>query len=218
MESTLCATLSDEERRDCRIIETFYADSEGIRHRDLHLRRLARTAAALGYPYAEANVMGAIHDACAGLEGATRCRLTVDHAGQSEITQAPLPPNSAQWRVGLSAQKLRSDDPWLQLKTTRRAVYDAARANLPSGLDELLFLNERDELCEGTITNLFVERAGRLLTPPTTSGCLPGILRQSLIEQGAASEGVLTVSDLLQAEKIWVGNALRGLIPVDFRL
>lgn len=87
---------------------------------------------------------------------------------------------------------------------------------MPSGVEERIFLNERGEVCEGTITNVFVQNGNRLLTPPRSSGLLPGILRAELLDTGSplqAVEAVLTVSDLQSAEGLFCGNALRGLIP-----
>lgn len=105
---------------------------------------------------------------------------------------------------------------WLQHKTTQRQVYDLARASLPEGVDEVLFLNERNELCEGTITNLFVTLAdGRQITPPLSSGVLPGILRQSLLEGGQVEEEIVTVDMLQEAQAIHMGNSLRGLIKAE---
>ncbi len=43
-------------------------------------------------------------------------------------------------------------------------------------------------LTEGSFTSLFVERGGRLLTPPLARGLLPGILRARLIDEGRAEE------------------------------
>jgi len=75
-------------------------------------------------------------------------------------------------------------------------------------------LNERDELCEGTITNLFVTLDnGDILTPPLSSGVLPGILRETLIENGTAREVVIDHALLHAAKTLHVGNSLRGLIP-----
>ena len=48
---------------------------------------------------------------------------------------------------------------------------------------------------------------------PLSSGCLPGVLRQRLLECGAARETVLPRQALFECEGLWVGNALRGLIP-----
>ena len=83
---------------------------------------------------------------------------------------------------------------------------------MPDGIDEFVYLNERDEICEGTITNIFVKKAGQWLTPPLSSGCLPGVLRRKKIEDGSCKVKILTFSDLKDAEKITVGNALRGEI------
>ncbi len=101
---------------------------------------------------------------------------------------------------------------WLGHKTTNRALYDQARAGLPVGIDELIFVNERGEVCEGTITNVFVQEGDRLLTPPLASGLLPGVLRAELLDTGRAVEAVLTLPDLEHAEAIFCGNSLRGLI------
>ncbi|MEM5477455.1 aminotransferase class IV [Pacificibacter sp. AS14] len=46
---------------------------------------------------------------------------------------------------------------------------------MPSGVEERIFLNERGEVCDGTITNIFVQKSNLLLTPPRSSGLLPGI-------------------------------------------
>ena len=63
----------------------------------------------------------------------------------------------------------------------------------------------------GRRTNLFVERNGRLLTPPLSRGVMPGILRGKLIEEGKAEEADLTPKDLESG--FYVGNIVRGLIP-----
>ena len=107
---------------------------------------------------------------------------------------------------------MSSSDPWLLHKSSNRALYDAERAKLPNGIDELIYLNERSEVCEGTITNIFIKIAGQWLTPPLSSGCLPGVLRRKKIEEGSCKVGIITFSDFHGAEKIMVGNALRGEI------
>ncbi|MGH2199043.1 hypothetical protein ACQ1Z2_15965, partial [Enterococcus faecalis] len=77
-----------------------------------------------------------------GLSGApARVRLTLDAGGACAVTLAPLPPAAEVWRVGLAAGRLASGDPWLGVKSTRRGAYDAARAALPVGLDEVIFVN-----------------------------------------------------------------------------
>ena len=108
--------------------------------------------------------------------------------------------------------RLSSADPWLRHKTTNRVLYDDARAALPEGVDEWLFLNERGEVCEGTITTLFFDRGEGLRTPPLACGCLPGVLREEMLDTGVAQVEVLRAEDLGRV-RIAVGNALRGLVP-----
>jgi 4-amino-4-deoxychorismate lyase len=101
-------------------------------------------------------------------------------------------------------------------KTTNRALYDGARAALPDGVDEYLFVNEQDEVCEGTITNIFVTlEDGRRITPPLSSGLLPGILREERLASGEVEETPVTLDMLRSARAISLGNSLRGEIPAQ---
>jgi 4-amino-4-deoxychorismate lyase len=194
-----------------RLIETF-GWYPGLRHAELHLARMGTSAARLGFPFDPAAAHARmVQDSATPL----RCRMTLDSGGALEVTTAPLPQAPARWRICLAEQRLRADDPWLEVKSTQRALYDQMRAALPAGVDEWLFLNERDELAEGTITNLFVEMPdGRKLTPARACGVLPGVLRAQMLAQGWC-EAILTVSDLTRARAIYMGNALRGLIPAQ---
>ena len=79
-----------------------------------------------------------------------------------------------------------ADDFRLRHKTSDRAFYDEARA--AAGAFEVLFRDPDGFLTEGSFTSLFVERGGRLLTPPLARGLLPGVLRARLIEEGRAEE------------------------------
>jgi 4-amino-4-deoxychorismate lyase len=183
-----------------KLIETMLWDGAGAPRWPLHQARLTRSAAMLGWNCPKVMPAGPGHPA--------RLRLTLDCDGQSDWTIAPLPPAKAQWRLGLAAERLRSDDPWLRVKTTRRVAYDRARAAMPEGLDEVIFLNERGEVCDGSITTVFFDRGQGMRTPPLSSGLLPGVLRAEL---GCAEE-VLLATDLAGV-RLWVGNALRGLVP-----
>jgi 4-amino-4-deoxychorismate lyase len=189
-----------------RLIETMLWDGARFPRGSLHLERLGRSQRALGW-----NRPG--HDFLARYDGPApkgpaRVRLTVDALGGAEWAVSDLPPAKAEWRIGLAAELLMSDDPWLQVKSTRRAAYDRARAALPEGLDEVIFLNERGEVCDGSITTVFFDRGQGMRTPPLACGLLPGVLRAEL----GCPEEVLIAADLPHA-RLWVGNALRGLIP-----
>ena len=192
-----------------KLIETLGWDGARLVRGERHLARLARSAAMLGWG---CDVNQARDRLVAGHEGPARLRLTLDASGQIEVTSAPVSPVSAPWRIMVARDRLAASDPWLRLKTTRRALYDRARASLAAGVDEVLFLNDRGVVCEGTITNVFLETDSTFVTPRLASGLLPGILREELLATGQAREGDLTPADLA-AGRIWVGNSLRGLIP-----
>jgi 4-amino-4-deoxychorismate lyase len=188
-----------------KLIETVLWDGAAAPRWVLHRERLRRSAGLLGWDCPEVAPEGPAHPA--------RLRLTLDREGGVEWTVAPLPPAKAQWRVGIASERLQSYDPWLRVKSTKREVYDRARAALPEGLDEVLFLNERAEVCDGSITSVFFDRGQGMRTPPLSCGLLPGVLRAEL----ACPEDVLRAEDLPNV-RLWVGNALRGLIPAVFIL
>lgn len=183
-----------------RLIETVLWDGKAAPRWPRHLARLQRSAALLGWDCPPVAPEGPAHPA--------RLRLTLDRGGRAAWEVHPLPPTRAEWRVALAPAPVSSADPWLAIKSTRRSRYDVARAALPSGIDEVLFANEHGEVTEGTITSVFFDRGQGMRTPPLTCGLLPGVLRAEL----ACPEEVLRLDDLPHA-RLWVGNALRGLIP-----
>lgn len=193
------------------VFETMRVECDGqVALWPLHLERLVKGCAMVGFPLDMDRVRSAVKTLPRGR--VLRARLAVDAAGTVGMTHQPQPPDTAVWRVAMSAVRLDSRDPWLRIKTSHRPAYDRARAALPDGVDEALLLNERGEVCEGTITSLFLRQGGPLLTPPLDCGLLPGVLRRSLIESGRAREARLMPADL-DAGDLFMGNALRGLIP-----
>ncbi len=145
-----------------------------------------------------------------------RIRLELFTDGRIDVQTAPFTPipTGATWRVKIAATRLSSNDPLLCHKTSRRAAYAAARAEFPAAeADEVLLLNERGEICEGTITSLFLDDgSGTLKTPPLSCGLLAGVLREELLQEGRAEERVLYPQDLA-GRPFFLGNSLRGLIP-----
>ena len=200
------------------LIETFrWTPAEGYALLERHLDRLCASATYFALPHNRDAVFEFLAERALGWSGPMRVRLTLAETGL-DLTAVPLPPSPEIFRFAVAAERLDSTSLWLAHKTTNRAFYDGPRqeAHDERGLDEVVFLNERGELTEGSFTNLFVERDGRLLTPPLSSGLLPGTLRAELIAEGKAEEQVLTLADLGAAEAIWLGNSVRGLIRAEW--
>jgi len=101
---------------------------------------------------------------------------------------------------------------FLYHKTTNRSVYDAAKKRFPNA-DDVLLMNERGEVTESTIANLIVEIGRVKFTPPVACGLLAGTLRAEMIERGELTECLITEDTLRKADRIWLINSLRGMMP-----
>lgn len=199
------------------LIETLkWSPEEGFVLLGRHIARLLSSAAYFGLAADGAEATTRLVAESQAWTAPMRVRLTLTEAGV-DITAVPLPPNPGKFRFLVADERLQSSSVWLAHKTTNRAFYDSPRikAHDEFGVDEVVFLNERGEVTEGSITNLFIERGGKLLTPALTSGLLPGTLRAELIETGKAQEAILTLADLQSADAIFLGNSVRGLIRAE---
>jgi para-aminobenzoate synthetase/4-amino-4-deoxychorismate lyase len=208
------------------LIETMlHEPSKGIWLLDRHMRRLAASAHYFRFAFDRTEIETALHDALAGRGSERlRVRLLLDEKGGIKITLAPQPAQTtdARMRFVVSPTRLSSADPFLYHKTTRRELYDREwqHFNKTRGADEVIYLNERGEVAEGSRTSIFVERDGRLLTPPLAAGLLPGTLRAELIAAGRAVEATLVPADILpggdgRAPVVWLGNSVRGLVRAE---
>jgi para-aminobenzoate synthetase/4-amino-4-deoxychorismate lyase len=182
---------------------------EGIGRLEFHLARLARSAHALGFACDHHAIRNQLQAATFRLREAARVRLMLSASGAVAIAISPLPGAPGGFvEVALAPLPVPPADFRLRHKTTDRGFYDAARHD--AGTFEAMFVDAEGFITEGSFTNVFVERDGRLLTPPLARGLLPGVLRAALIEEGRAVERDLRVDDL--AGGFMIGNALRGLI------
>jgi len=212
-ECLLKARCFEAPRRPLELIETLrYSPGEGFVRRDLHLARMARSAAAFGFAFDKETALRALHGAVAKPPSALRVRLTLTEDGKLTCAAMSLLQEDATWTYAISPQTI-SADALSRHKTNWRDLYESEFARLAksSGCDEVIFLNERGEVVEGSRTNVFVVRNGMLLTPPFSAGALDGCLRRALIEEGRCSEATLRPENLANAD-IYLGNSLRGLI------
>jgi len=204
---------------DVQLIETMRVDAgRRIPLWEGHAARLAASCAALGYPLPP-GLETAVARTAAALPAdrqAYRLRLLVDAQGRHDMETAPLPPLPARPRVRLAAQRLDPDAPLLRHKTTHRPWYAEAAGWLTAHPEHFdwLYLNARGELCEGSRSNVYVERDGVWLTPALDCGLLPGVQRAALLREGLAREAVLTLDDLLAAPALRLSNGLRGWFDV----
>lgn len=208
--------IPDRRADDFGLIETLlWTRDGGFDLLPEHLARLASSSAALGFAYDEARARSALKAAVGGaVDRRLRVRLVLSADGGIETSVTPIdpvPPETV-WRVAIAQRRFSSADPLLRHKTTRRAIYEdeLAEAMKRCGADEVLFLNEREEVCESARCNIFAPQGDILLTPPLSCGLLPGTLRARLLADGRAREAFLRLADL--PAEFYLGNSVRGLV------
>jgi len=186
-----------------------YEPASGVFLLNLHLERLEASADYFGF---ELDVEG-IRAQLGSLQllKASRLRLLVNSAGHYEIEEHPLPKAKTMVMLKLARSPVDCRDIFLFHKTTHRSVYEQARNDVDD-CDDVILWNDKDEITETTIANLFLEIDGELVTPPLESGLLAGTYRRHMLENGQAKEAIVKKSDLVKASRIYTANSLRGLL------
>ncbi|MGE0667353.1 MAG: aminodeoxychorismate synthase component I [Sphingomonadales bacterium] len=210
--------------RPCLIETLLWERAGGYWLLEQHLDRLRDSASYFVYPFDETALRDMLALAAESYTPDTdrRVRLLLSPSGEASVTAAPLdveggraalradPPTIA-W----AATPVHSADPFLAHKTTRRAVYDRAlKAAGAAGHWDLLFRNERGEVTEGARSTLFIRKDGHWITPPVSSGLLPGVFRRFFMTGTPVQVRPVTPADLVGAERVCMANALWGMVDV----
>ena len=194
------------------LIETMRLGPKGFVRLPRHLNRLERSAREMGYAYNFHKIADALTQVEPDREP-QRIRIELFPDARAHIVVTPLAQMDEPVRVVAGSRPLTPEVQPSAHKIGTRYFYeselDRARAQ---GADEVILLNPDGEVAEGSYTSVFAEIEGKLLTPPLSSGGLPGVLREHLLEEGRAEEQVLEWGDLLEADALYVGNSLRGLM------
>jgi len=209
-----CLLKGDFVRREAQefdLIETMGFDpSEGIVELERHLDRMKNSSADLDFKFDRHAARNELQAATFGRKQRAMVRLLLSRTGAMAIqVKSYKDPDELPVSVAVRPLPVDPSDFRLRYKTTDRRFLDQARQGEQAY--ETIFIDPEGQLTEGSRTNIFVDRGGKLLTPPLTRGIMPGILRAKLIEEGRAEEGDLTPGDLNQG--FFIGNIVRGLIP-----
>ena len=194
------------------LIETMEFNPEiGVALLELHLERMKNSAGTLGFTFDRHAARNQIQALCFELDKPAKLRLLTARSGAIALDTAPMPaPFEEALPVVALPHPLDPTDWRLAHKTSDRGFYeDAMEAAGSMGAREAILVREDGLVTEGCWTNVFVDRDGELLTPPTSLGLLPGVLRSFLIEKSQVREAELSLDDL--AGGFQLGNAVRGL-------
>ena len=179
-----------------------------------HLRRLADSAEYFAFALDLDAMRRRLDEFAAALpDGRHRVRLCVNRRGEASLASAPLAQaeNPPVYKLRLADRPIDRRNPFLYHKTTHRGFYPAASP--VDDCDDLVLWNEQGQATETTIANLVVEQGGRLVTPPVSSGLLPGVFRRQLLDTGQIVEEVVTLDDLRRAERLFAVNSVRKWMP-----
>jgi branched-chain amino acid aminotransferase len=212
---------------------------------DRHLRRLRASAGmlALPVPFSDDEIARHVERtlAAAGLDdgGEAYVRVLLTR-GVGELSYDPascpspsfvvivrehLPPPPAVYERGVRVSLVSvvrnhpgALDPLIKSNNLLNPAM-AMQEALKRGAFEAVMRNHRGELAECSQSNLFVVRAGAVLTPPLGAGLLAGITREFLFEVGrdagvSFSEATLHDADLLAADEAFLTSTTREIVPI----
>ncbi len=218
-ECLLKAKFMSEIDKPFKLIETLRLENGVYYLLSHHMSRLGDSAACFGYPFNRTEIenrMKALAESLA--TGTYRIRLLLDEDGKIafDSTSISLPADVDVMSFRFARLRIDRTSAFTYHKTTRRQHLDAERQN--SDCDEVVFLNRDGEVTEGSVSNVFVERDGILLTPAVECGLLAGTLRRELLDRGRAREAILGPDDITGGKTVYLGNSVRGLVrakPVE---
>jgi branched-subunit amino acid aminotransferase/4-amino-4-deoxychorismate lyase len=219
------------------VFETMRAEGGKVWRFERHMERMRRSGEALSVmmDFDNDHIAGAVSEVMEanGLIDA-RVRVTVtngwlDEQGKArgslvvaagELGGYPAECYEKGVRVVVTDFKQNGADPLCGHKSTsyysRLLVLNAANAK---GASEALWFNTDNYLAEGCVSNVFLVKEGRMLTPGLDTPVLGGIVRREVLEVAGdmgldSQEGQLTVNDLLGAEEVFLTNVMMLALPV----
>ncbi|HEY1937648.1 MAG TPA: aminodeoxychorismate synthase component I [Candidatus Angelobacter sp.] len=184
---------------------------------DRHIERLASSADYFGFAFQRCRIDERLQEAAAEFSSGEKRRVRFSLARNGEIDLNIAHVNEGHYgQVRIAESQTLSSDYFLFHKTTHRQVYDRELCSARAGqCDDVLFFNERGELTEGAIHNVFVLKDQIWRTPPLECGLLPGTYRaQFLAEHADARKEILHWEDLVEADAIYLCNSVRGMYQV----
>lgn len=136
----------------------------------------------------------------------------------SPLDSANFQTNSKGLVIDVFTELTKSISEFNQLKSVHSLLYIKAALNSQSrNLDDCLILNEHKNIIESTSSNLFIFSDNNLITPSLSEGCLPGIMRNIIInialkEKITVYDDVsLNEKDLINADEVFLTNAVNGI-------
>ena len=201
------------------LFETMLAENGSIFLLNEHIERLKLSAEFFLFPVDNRKVKEKINNSLVNIDKAEqyRIRLTLNKWGEIKCEANILSRENHKNTLAISEIKVSSKNKFNYFKTSNRAIYDNEFINFSDkGFADVVFFNKKDELTEGSRTNIFIMKNGKWLTPKISCGLLNGVYRQHFIlNHKDCIETVLYRDDILNADEIILTNAVRKEIKIS---
>lgn len=204
-----------------QLIETIlWTAKDGYFLEKLHLERLKNSANYFNFQFDEKLIRNRLNLIKNKFDHNRkyRIRLLLSKDGKIKILSSPLEYLEQEVTVIISDKKTDSNNTSLFHKTTNRNLYDnELKRYRKLGYFDVIFTNEKDEITEGAISNIFIKKDGKYYTPPVICGLLDGVFRRHLINNNGYKiiEKVLYADDLKEADEILLTNSVRGILKAE---
>ncbi len=215
-ECSLKADFLTKANYNFKLIETILWD-RGFKFLREHLNRIRDSASYFGYSYSLKYLLKELKRVERKfLKGRRyKVRVLLNNKGVVNIEYSEIKRQDALVYVAISKYRVDSEDIFLYHKTTNRALYDREYAFYRVlGYYDVIFLNSRGEITEGSISNVIIKKNNNFYTPVFSSGLLAGIYRGYLLKKGLVKEKKITFSEFLSADKVYLSNSVRGMVEV----
>jgi para-aminobenzoate synthetase/4-amino-4-deoxychorismate lyase len=199
----------NQQRQDFRLIESLRLENGVYILLDRHMARLSSSAGYFGFNCDQGKIRQALSDYAIQVQALCKVRLSLESDGSFDISSGIILDSVIPLHIAISTVKVSSKDRMRYHKTTCRELLDIARSDRPD-CDEIVFVNERGQLTEGSYHTLVLKLGGQFVTPLQGCGLLPGVLRSELLEQRKIMERILYPEDLERADELWLINSVRG--------
>ena len=215
------------------LFETMRVEKHKPQRFEAHLQRLRHSASVLRIPFEASRIVEAAEQACRAIPSPLPHRLRINLSSDGSVTAIAnvLEPIANEVTIFWASKVLpdanqaimQSSNLLLAHKVNQRTIYDLAWKNaVAQGGFDAVFLNEQGFVTEGGRSSIFIQPKGsnEWLTPPLSAGVLPGVMRQSVLTdpQWNANQAMITATDLVDANRIMICNALRGTVPAVLKV
>lgn len=201
------------------IFETARVENGEVTFLSDHIRRMKQAADYFLFIFDESKIKKKIHSALKELdkEKVYKLKILLSKSGKVQLQTQEFIQRKSLVKVILSKNRVSSSNKFQYFKTTNRKLYDEEFNKYKAkGFFDVIYLNEHDDVAEGSITNIFIRKGEVIVTPSLQCGILPGIYRQYFIRtHSEIKEKRISLDDLISADEIIMTNSLRGELVVN---